>query len=221
MTIFPNLINKETKQALEKIKECYFIQNFYMAGGTGLAIQLGHRRSMDLDFFSEKQFEVERVKEELSSKGNFTVTSQNLRTLNGVLDGVKVSLFQYSYGRIYPLVDFEGIKLADMRDIAAMKMSAISSRGSKKDFVDLYFLLNKHSLKEIIGFFEKKYSNINYNKLHLLKSLTYFSDAEDEPEPEMLVTTSWEKIKEKISLETRRLMVIGKNGSSEISNWTD
>ncbi|MEK7161153.1 MAG: nucleotidyl transferase AbiEii/AbiGii toxin family protein, partial [Patescibacteria group bacterium] len=103
-------------------------------------------------------------------------------------------------------IDFENAKLADERDIAAMKIDAVSSRGSKKDFVDLYFLLEKYSLPELIDFFEKKYSNIKFNKLHILKSLTYFEDAEKEPMPEMLKQANWDSIKKKITLETNKFL---------------
>lgn len=86
----------------------------------------------------------------------------------------------------------------DERDIAAMKIDAISSRGSKKDFIDIFFLLKKYSLEEIIEFFEKKYSEINYNKLHILKSLVYFADADNEPMPIMIQSIGWVEVKKDI-----------------------
>lgn len=85
--------------------------------------------------------------------------------------------------------------MADERDIAAMKIDAISARGSKKDFVDMYFLLQKYSLSQLIEFFEKKYQNIQYNKLHILKSLVYFDNADNNPDQIMLVDFDWEKIR--------------------------
>ena len=88
-----------------------------------------------------------------------------------------------------------------------MKIDAISSRGSKKDFIDLYFLLEKYKLEELIGFFEKKYSGIKYNKLHIFKSLVYFDDAENEPMPVMTQKAEWEKIKERIGVEVRKLIL--------------
>jgi hypothetical protein len=112
---------------------------------------------------------------------------------------------RYDYGQLYPFLEFEGLKLADERDIAAMKIDAISSRGSKKDFVDLYFLMEKYNLTDLIEFFEKKFKNIKYNKLHILKSITFFDDAENEPVPVMLKKIGWEDVKNRISEESRKL----------------
>ena len=108
------------------------------------------------------------------------------------------------YGLAFPLLAFSGVKLADERDIAAMKIDAISSRGSKKDFIDLYFLLEKYPLKKLLEFFEKKYINIKYNKLHILKSLVYFEDAESEPMPVMIKKTDWAEVKDLIKKEVKK-----------------
>ncbi len=191
-------ISQETKCVLGKIAKSDIAKNFYLAGGTALAIQLGHRQSIDLDWFSKSPFSNSDLKKELASLGNFRLDNEAVGTINGLLDGVRVSFFYYDYGLLFPFILFEGVNLADERDIAAMKIDAISSRGSKKDFVDVYFLLEKYQLPELVSFFEKKYSGIKYNKLHILKSLIYFNDAEDEPMPRMFKRIEWRKIKEKI-----------------------
>jgi len=197
--MFSESINLETKRVLEKIGKSAFVSNFYLAGGTALAIQLGHRESIDLDWFSEKEFANEKIKNELSKIGSFELNSEEENTVHGAIDNVKVSFLHYPYGRLFPLVAFEGINLADERDIASMKIDAISSRGSKKDFIDLFFLLKKYSLEELLGFFEKKFKDIRYNKLHILKSLAYFVAAKDEPMPKMIENAGWEEIQKKIS----------------------
>ena len=198
----PETINEKTRCVLEKIAESEIAQNFYLAGGTALAIQLGHRQSMDLDWFSEKDFSNSDLKNKLASLGDFTVTSEEAGTVNGVLDGVKVSYIQYKYPLIRPIIDFEKIKMADKKDIAAMKLDAVSSRGSKKDFIDIYFLLEDFSLKDLLAFFNEKYSKIKYNKMHILKSLIFFDDAENEPLPLMVRVIEWEDIKKRIRTET-------------------
>ncbi len=198
-------INKQTQRVFSEIGKP-LAQDFYLAGGTALAIQLGHRLSIDLDWFTGNQFSNSFLKNKLSGLGNFELTGEDEGTVHGVLDDVRVSFLRYSYPLLFPLIDFENAKLADERDIAAMKIDAVSSRGSKKDFVDLYFLLEKYSLPELIDFFEKKYSNIKFNKLHILKSLTYFEDAEKEPMPEMLKQANWDSIKKKITLETNKFL---------------
>ncbi|MDO8260301.1 MAG: nucleotidyl transferase AbiEii/AbiGii toxin family protein, partial [Candidatus Magasanikbacteria bacterium] len=108
------------------------------------------------------------------------------------------------YPLLFPFVDFEKINLADERDIAAMKIDAISSRGSKKDFIDLFFLLKKYSLNELIDFFTQKYHGIEYNLLHILKSLSFFEDADLDPEPTKLVATKWEDAKREISRQAHK-----------------
>jgi hypothetical protein len=184
-------------------------KGFYLAGGTALAIQLGHRRSIDLDWFKKGSFSAPGIKSILSGLGKTEVISEDKETLNCLLDGVKISFFQYNYKQLFPLIEFNGFKMADERDIAAMKLSAISSRGGKKDFIDLYFLLKKYSLKEIIGFFENKYNGIKYNNLHLLKSLTYFEDADNEPMPIMIMPVDWDDVKRFVANEANDILKCG------------
>lgn len=201
--MYPETIDKKTESVLAKIKKLEWIGNFYLAGGTALAIQLGHRESIDLDFFSKNDFSVGKIKEALSKIGKFSVDYEEEGTLAGVLDGVKISFFHYNYDQIFSLINFGEIFLADERDIAAMKIDTISSRGSKKDFTDIYFLMKKYPLSQLIGFFEEKYKHIQYNKLHILKSLIYFDDAENNPPPLMLVDFNWEQAKKEIEKEVR------------------
>lgn len=204
--MFEESISQETKLVLEKIAKARLAEKFYLAGGTALAMQLGHRESIDLDWFCPDDFSNEKIKESLAEIGKFQITSEEDGTVNGTLDGVKVSFLRYRYATIFPLIEDRQIELADERDIAAMKIDAASSRGSKKDFIDIYFLLKKYSLPELIGFFEKKYENIEYNKLHILKSLTYFADAEDEPMPKMLEEADWEDVKKSIQGKVNKLL---------------
>lgn len=201
----PQSINQKTKLVFEKIAKSGIIPGFYLAGGTALAIQLDHRESIDLDFFSQKNFSNAELKNKLPKIGKFYLSSEEEGTLHGVLDEVKLSFLEYGYNLLYPLKDFDEIKIADERDIAAMKIDAISSRGSKKDFIDLYFLLEKYSLDELILFFEKKFNQMEYNKLHILKSLVFFADAENEPMPVMRKEADWEEIKDKIIAESKKI----------------
>ena len=129
-----------------------------------------------------------------------------ITTLNGMFDDVKISFFHYNYNQSFDLIKYDGIFLADERDIAAMKVDTISARGSKKDFVDMYFLMQKYSLSQLIDFFEKKYSNIEYNKLHILKSLVYFGDADNDPDPLMLVNFNWDKTKSFLEQEVKKIV---------------
>lgn len=203
--MYKEAINKPTERVLAKITDTVK-GNFYLAGGTALAIQLGHRLSIDLDWFSAKDFSRDALRENLSQLGRFEITEEEVGTLHGLLDGVRISFLRYAYPLLFPLVEFEGVQLADERDIAAMKLDAVSSRGSKKDFIDIYFLLEKYSLSELLMIFEKKYAGIKFNKLHILKSLSYFDNAENEPMPIMLKSVSWEEVKKKVIAESNRIL---------------
>lgn len=199
-------IEQKTKRVLEIIAKEPFSKNFYLAGGTALAILLEHRESIDLDWFKTESFSHENIKKQLKHASNFEITKEDAGTLHCLINGVKTSFLLYPYKNLFPLIDFESIKMADERDIATMKVDAISSRGSKKDFVDLYFLLEKYSLDEILKFFSEKYHDIKYNRVHILKSLTYFESAEKEPMPNMIKKVEWEEIKKVITEKTRSFL---------------
>ncbi|MFC1613315.1 nucleotidyl transferase AbiEii/AbiGii toxin family protein [Patescibacteria group bacterium] len=190
------VINKKTKSILESLAQSGIIKDYYLAGGTALALQYGHRKSIDLDFFNQKSFNTVELRRNLTKIGKLIIVSEEKNTLNLNLANVKLSFFGYPYKIIFPFIKWNGIKLADPRDIACMKLDAVSSRGCKKDFFDLYFILKKYSLEELLEIFDKKYKGIKYNKIHILKSLTYFFDAENEPMPVMLENVSWRKVKD-------------------------
>jgi predicted nucleotidyltransferase component of viral defense system len=195
-------ISLDAERVLEKIKGLNISEDFYLAGGTALAIQLNHRESIDLDWFVKDCFSNNKIIELLSGIGEFKLNQEEEGTIHGVLDDVKISFLQYRYDLQFPLVEFKGVKIADEKDIAAMKLDAISSRGTKKDFIDLYFLLRKYSLEDLLKIFEKKYSDIKYNKVHLLKSLAFFEDAEDEPMPIMIEDIDWNEMKKELQEKT-------------------
>ncbi|MEW6662911.1 MAG: nucleotidyl transferase AbiEii/AbiGii toxin family protein [Bacillota bacterium] len=174
---------------------------FYLAGGTALALQMGHRISGDLDFFSPVEFTPQVLRDEMVAAGHFITISETKGTLHGIFDSTKVSFLKYAYPLLFPTKNLEGVEVADIKDIALMKITAISSRGSKKDFVDLYFVCQEHPLGFLLRLFSQKYAKANYSKYHILRSLTFFEDAEDEPDPLMLKPWSWENIKEYFKIE--------------------
>ncbi|EKD56107.1 MAG: hypothetical protein ACD_58C00297G0012 [uncultured bacterium] len=190
-------------QSLAKIKE---INNFYLAGGTSLALQIGHRESIDLDFFSYKKFSNKSLKSVLEQIGKLQIITDEPNTLNLTIDRIKLSFFYYPYKLILPTLRFKGINIADKRDIAAMKLEAIAGRGSKKDFIDIYYLCQKYSLEKILAWYKKRYKNLSINQFHLIKSLTYFVDAENDPIPKMLKPVNWTQVKEEIIKEVKKLV---------------
>jgi len=194
----PETVDRRTRSVLEKIRGLDSVGDFYLAGGTALAILLGHRISIDLDFFSGADFDTAEIRKALSDIGEVVVGGEESGTLHCLVDGVKVSFLRYRYATLFPFVDFDGVRLADERDIAAMKIDAVSSRGSRKDFIDLYFLLKRYPLGELLRFFEEKFSGIGFNTLHILKSLVYFDDAEGDPMPMMMSDIRWDEVKRTI-----------------------
>jgi predicted nucleotidyltransferase component of viral defense system len=172
------------------------VSDFGLAGGTALALQLGHRISVDLDFFSYKSFNTNDLYAELKYNG-FTFNENTLEleknTLNGHINNIKVQFLSHIYKPVSPLKTEEEIRLYDLPDIAAMKLNAISNRGAKKDFWDYTELLKIYSLSAMLGFYEKKYDLKNIQ--HVLKSLTYFDDAELEKDPVCLNGQSWKDVK--------------------------
>ena len=186
-------LSKNTRIILEKIAPIF--TSFYLAGGTALALQFGHRISVDLDFFNKDTFPISLLVEQLNALGNLKIEDKSENTFNGSLDGVKISFFYYPYPLLFPTKEYNGVFLADERDIGAMKVQAISGRGNKKDFVDFFVLLKKYSVEELFNFFHKKYEKFNYNQLHILKSLSYFYDADTNPEPVYIHPISWTEVK--------------------------
>jgi|AntAceMinimDraft_16_1070373.scaffolds.fasta_scaffold12662_6 hypothetical protein len=190
------IISEKTKQDLEVLKKEGLFDGFYLAGGTGLALQLKHRVSIDLDFFNQKKFDNQILLQRIKRIGKFSLEKEAENTLTGIFNNTKITFLTYDYPSLFPFKKINNLRVADIKDIACMKISAISSRGSKKDFVDLFFICQQAiSLKETLILFKKKYQSINYNMVHILKSLSYFQDAEKEPMPKMLIPIRWEEVK--------------------------
>lgn len=193
--MYKEVINQKTERLLIDLIKSDIIKDFYLAGGTALAFQFGHRKSIDLDWFNKNSFNTQELRKELSKIAKPIIKAEEKDTLDLVLSDVKLTFLGYPYDLLFPLIDYQGVKLADYRDIACMKLDAVSSRGSKKDFIDLYFILQNISLEELFELFEKKYQKIEFNKMHILKSLNYFIDTDKEPMPVMLKEIEWKNIK--------------------------
>ena len=197
------ILPENQKKALELLGYQEFISSFYLAGGTALSLQIGHRQSIDLDFFSQHNFSNQKLIDSLRKLGKFEIFEESHNTINGSLDNVKVSFLRYEYPLLKPPQKLFSFSVANIFDIAVMKLSAISSRGSKKDFVDLYFLLKHFSLADLFNGYREKYGTDVSNFYHLKKSLVFFEDAESQPLPKMIAQIDWEEIKRKIIQEVK------------------
>jgi hypothetical protein len=169
-----------------------------LAGGTALALHLGHRVSVDLDFFSAMTFSVDKLLFELSRlELPMKILDQSNSHLVATIDGVKFSLFNYPYPFKAEPVKYRGLLIAGVLDIASMKIIAISQRGTKRDFVDLYCILQQTPIGSIAANMAERYGRERINSIHIGKSLVYFGDAESDYDPEYLTDREmdWEKIK--------------------------
>jgi len=182
------------------------LKSFYLAGGTGLALRLGHRRSVDLDFFHGENINEDSVLQKLQHLEGFALAAKEPGTIYASIRKTKVSLITYAYPILFPFQAFLGVDVADSRDIGCMKISAITSRGTKRDFVDLYLLSQEYGLKQLLEWFTRKFSQTNYSVPHILKSLSYFEEAEQDPMPHMLISLSWEEVKQFFAREAPRLI---------------
>lgn len=192
-----NILNTHQQSLLGKLN-LQKTGEFYLAGGTALALQLGHRTSLDFDFYSERPFDSLKLLTNLQkSIPKLVVQDQSEDTLRLFSGDTELSFFAYPYPVLKPLVQFETIKLASKEDIAAMKLIAIVQRGTQRDFVDIYFLMQEFSMKELLSFITQKFPG--YQGMVLLKALVYFEDAESgEPRRGIRVFDpeySWEKAK--------------------------
>jgi hypothetical protein len=168
-------VEPATLELIRKLQADPELQGFQMAGGTALALMIGHRISVDIDLFSFRDFDAEVMSVHLERNYQFSQQYIHRNTLKGFIDNVFVDILTHHYPLISNPITEDHITLFSKQDIAAMKVNAISGNGTRaKDFVDLYFLLKDFTLKEIIGFYGAKYDQ--HNTFHALKSLTFFDD---------------------------------------------
>ena len=196
-------VESHTLELLKSLMAEPLFASLRLVGGTSLALQYGHRSSVDLDFFGEITADDEDIKGVLRKFGSLLVLKESKNIKVYQLDGIKIDIVNYSYAWIDDAIVEDGIVLASPQDIAAMKINAIEGRGTKKDFIDIYFLLQHYTLKEILEFYTEKYPE--YSIFRALMSLTYFEDAESDPIPFMFNDTTWGDVKASIIAEVRKL----------------
>ena len=188
-------IRSNTLELIRSLQSDTKFKDFYLVGGTALALQIGHRESIDIDLFTTKDFDVNSTLEYLEQEYAFFLQLSAKNTLKGIIDNIFVDIISHKYPIINKHVESEGIRMLSQDDIIAMKVNAITVNRSRiKDFIDIYFLLKHHSFSDIITCYKKKYSQ--RNDLHAIKSLCYFEDIDKKQD--------WPKLlKEKdLSLET-------------------
>ena len=208
MTFFPHILGRRQHTVLKRLGPLARQSGFYLAGGTAIALQLGHRRSLDLDWFTGSRLEEPlRLADHLTEKNlPFRLKRLDAGTLQGDMSRMRVSFFEYRYPLLKPLGQLHAFdsQSASLADLAAMKLSAIAQRGAKKDFVDVYAIGCKvANLDQMLKWYQQKFGVRDVT--HLLVSLAYFDDADREPTPSLIWRVDWRTIKRTISEWLREL----------------
>ena len=186
-------VDEFTLELLKKLQSLRIFNEMRLVGGTSLALQIGHRKSVDIDLFGLLNIDFDALTDELKSIGDVVVlgNSKNIHTY--LIDEIKVDIVHYEYPWLKNKIVSDKIHLAAIEDIAAMKLSAIIGRGSKKDFIDLYYILQQFDLAQLMSFYGQKFRD--GSSFLVLKSLVYFEDADLEAMPWMFEDLSWEEVK--------------------------
>ena len=186
-----------TRAVFERLTQSGVLGSAYLAGGTNIALQLGHRISRDLDFFITQKFDERILSQRLEEQG-FTPESIEWQTIDGFFDEVKFSYFFYPYPLLFEPIMYGVVPLADLRDVAAMKVEAIASRGTRRDFIDMFVMVREKGwqMTDLFAWYQKKYGGTRNTILHALKSLAYFDDADADETPLVLLRPiDWTEVK--------------------------
>jgi hypothetical protein len=199
--LYYQTVDASTLELLKKLQGIAVFKNMRLAGGTSLALQIGHRKSIGLDMFGTLHTDDSTFSEALSifEKVTWLKKTPNINIFS--INDVKVDFVNYSYPWLDSMQSEDDLRLAGLKDIAAMKLAAVTGRGTKKDFIDIYFLLKQFPLKEMLQYYKQKY--FDGSEFLVLKSLTYFEDADPEQEPVMLKNISWQAVKDTVLKEHR------------------
>lgn len=191
--LYFDAVKPATLEVLRLVSRFPEFKKYFLVGGTALTLHIGHRISEDIDLFTLEDFDSENLYIILKQKLTITDYKYSHNTLRFWVNDIKVELLTYSYPLLDQILVSDAIRLLSIKDIIPMKLSAIESRGSKKDFFDFYFLHNFFPLKDMLQLYSQKFNHKNTQ--NILKALSYFDDAENEPNPIMLQPLSWDKVK--------------------------
>jgi len=204
--LHPGALGRRQLSVLRRLGPFLDASSFYLAGGTALALHLGHRRSVDFDWFCERPLgDPMRLAAEIGGSGvPLEVDGVERGTLHARAGGVRLSFLEYRYPLLRPLIATReiGVRLASIEDIAAMKLAAIAQRGSRKDFVDLFALGRSLSLEDMLALYRRKYGVRDVG--HVIFALSYFDDADTERMPMMLRRWKWPEVRQAIQGWVRR-----------------
>lgn len=200
-------VDKSTIELIIKLQACDYLQGFILAGGTSLALQIGHRKSEDIDLFSKEPFNTDILLQKLEKDFGFSADLIEENTLKGSIGNIKTDLLTHPYKDVSEPLSIGEVHLFAKEDIAAMKINAISVSGKRsKDFIDIYFLLDFFTIEQMIGFFIAKYPQ--RNPFHAIKSMVYFDDINMKDWPVMVDRRSLRlsQVKKRIEQEMNKYL---------------
>ena len=187
----------DTLELLRVLMQQPLLRQMRLVGGTSLALQYGHRRSVDLDLFGTTTENIEELADMMHQCADHIVRGHCTKRIKTFfLNNIKVDVVNYDYKWIDEVIEENELRLASPKDIAAMKVNAVMGRGTKKDFIDVYFLLKHFSFKDIMNFYMQKYTD--GSEYRALLSMTYFADADPQPMPYMFHQVNWDSVKTEI-----------------------
>jgi len=206
--MFIETLPTDTQGLLRQLGGLPTVAPFYLAGGSAVALHLGHRVSVDLDFFTPHEaYAAEPLIQDLLSVGHLVVRQQSPGTLNGTLKDTLISFFVYPYPLLEAAIPLWNVQVAGLLDLALMKLTAIGQRGAKRDFVDLYQICQSgYALIDLFQRMPVKFPQVTYPSYHLLRSLVYFEDAETDSMPKILTALEWGEVRQFFEVEVQRLM---------------
>ena len=195
----PFIISPRTFDLIKELQSMSALADFHLVGGTALGLQLGHRNSVDIDLFSQHDFEDQYIIDSINKKHDFFERFRRNNTIIGFIDNIKVDFITHAYPFVKEPIKEEGITFLSKEDISAMKLNAIAGSGQRlKDFIDIYFLLESFSVNDMLEYYAIKYPNSN--PLIALKSVSYFDDIDPSIDPpQMRNPLSIDKIKRRIT----------------------
>jgi predicted nucleotidyltransferase component of viral defense system len=215
--IYWETITAQMREILRFIGQRPFAARFYLAGGTALALRLGHRRSIDLDFFSGIDEVTRKTRQEILQEFS-PLMPQALEDVDGNLllrvANIHAGFFGYGYSLLAPTESVEGVEVASAIDVGLMKLDALISRGSRKDFYDLYVVAQRTPLPDLLALARKKYPYARDFELMAIESLVQFENADRDLQPELLISLPWEQVRQFFIEQARSLGQIWFGGQS-------
>lgn len=195
--LYLETIEPRTLRLLKKLMQLPALNKFDLVGGTALALQIGHRKSIDLDLFTAEDFDAALLLAELNTHFEVKPNVVQNNTLLCLIEDIKVDFVKFREPNLEPLVVIDGIRMKSVRDIACMKFSAMLGRSTKKDYFDIYFLLQQFTLTEMLEWFKQKTGQTVV--IHIIRGLGYFDEAEATANPVMIKEVEWSEVKRFIS----------------------